>query len=113
MEFNICDQRKNESPTILPCFPAISQGNNSKEIFEIWKNIKIQLPIVADYPNEYTNSFHHGDKDDKYYYYLFLSKATKESITNESRQINGLNYIIYRPILIASFLLSCLTYLSS
>ena len=55
---------------------------------------------------EYTNSFHHGVKDDKYYYYLFLSKATKESITNESCQINCLYYIVHMPILNASFLLS-------
>ena len=64
------------------------------------------MSIVADYPNEYTNCFHHGDKDDKYYYYLFLSKATKESITNECCQINCLYYIVYMPILNASFLLS-------
>ena len=54
--------------------------------------------IVADYPNEYTNCLHHGDKDDKYYYYLFLPKATKESITNECCQTNCLYYIVYMPI---------------
>ena len=27
---------------------------------------EIMFSIVADYPNEYTNCFHHGDKDDKY-----------------------------------------------
>ena len=40
--------------------------------------------IVADYSNEYTKSFHHGEKDVKYYSYIFFPKATKESITKKA-----------------------------
>ena len=38
----------------------------------------------------YTNCFRRDDKDDKYYYYLSLSKVTKENITNKICKVNCL-----------------------
>ena len=68
----------------------------------------IKYSIVAYYPNEYTNSFHHGDEDDKYHYYLSLSKATKESFTIEDCKTSFLFYIGHVPIVNVSSVLSCL-----